>query len=172
MADTRPLIFRSAFLSQLGAFHAAWAAVDQCVDISIGRFLKLPHEQTHLLTSGMMFGRKAKLLADLLGRSDHPRKAEALGALNKIRGEIRRDWLAHSYITSTQETVTFIYRNTSGEFKVNKLTYSVKEFRDHVTGMIEAGTLLESSLEITREEWADFLLAAESAANRDSTSPA
>jgi hypothetical protein len=179
MADTlkteasNALMFNPDFLRLLGMFHGAWTSVDQAVDYAIGHFLKIPHEQTHLLTSGMMmFGRKAQLLAGLIARSDHPQKADLLAALNHFRGEVKRDWLVHAYVQSTPTRVTFIHRNTSGEYKVKKLSFSLPEFHKHLVEMTQAGEKFQIAIGLTPEALADFVAAAERAENKATTSPA
>jgi hypothetical protein len=173
--DAKPtkdaLIFDKDFLHMLGAFHAAWSSIEQTADFAIGRFLNISHEQAHLLTSGMMFGRKAQLLAGLIARSGHAKKDVLLRSLNKIRGEIRRDWITHAYIKSSATRVIFIYRNNSGEYKVNKLSFTYAEFLHHVATMTEAGAAFTEAVGFSDDAIDEFVAAAENAANRPSTSP-
>src|ERR1051326_8177509 len=83
------------FNALLDLFLGCWATFEMTTDFAIGKFLKTPHEQTHLITAGMMSGRRAGLLADLVGRSDHPRKAEILNAFDKLRGMSTKDIFVH-----------------------------------------------------------------------------
>lgn len=106
------LVFQDQFANALGRFHLVWASVDLITDFAIYKFLNVSAEQAHLITSGMMFGRKSRLLADLISRSNHPNKAEILGPFNKLRGSNKRDILAHSYVSSTPNSVR-IYRKTN-----------------------------------------------------------
>jgi hypothetical protein len=167
----KALQFEADFLRWLGAFHGAWSSLEQTVNYAIGYFLKLPHEQTHLLTSGTMFGRKATLLAGLIARSDHPHKAILQGELNHARGQVKRDWLSHAYLVSTPTAVTFIHRNVSGEYKVNKLTFTLEEFKAHVITMIDSGTRFQDALGVTPDGIADFVNACDRAVNKAKTSP-
>src|SRR3954470_15790553 len=79
------------FNALLDLFLGAWASFEMTTDFAIGKLLKTSHEQTHLITAGMTFGRRARLLADLVSHSDHPRKAEILAAFNKLCGMSTKD---------------------------------------------------------------------------------
>jgi hypothetical protein len=98
------------YLISIGLFRGAWASLELTTDYAIWKFLGVTPERAHLITSGMMFGRKARLLADLIGRSDHPNKAEILGWFNKLSGMSKRDVFAHSYVWSDGEIVKFVDR--------------------------------------------------------------
>src|SRR5262249_2400557 len=86
------LLFRPDFVHELGWFFGAWSTFDMVTDFALGRFLNLPHQDTHLLTAGMVWGRKARLLVDLISRSSHPNKQSLLRALN-ILGEFIAQFL-------------------------------------------------------------------------------
>jgi hypothetical protein len=85
------------YLIVMRLFQGAWASLELTTDYAIWNFFNVTPEQAHLITSGMMFGRKARLLADLIGRSDHRDKAEILGSFNEVRTG-KRDVFAHSYV--------------------------------------------------------------------------
>ena len=161
------LLFKDEFLAALGMFHGAWSDADLTVDYAIGQFLNLQPEQTHLLTSGMMFGRKAQLLAGLIARSDHAQKTELVAALNVLRGEIRRDWIAHAYLMATDDTVTFIHRNVSGEYRVNELTFTLTEFLEHAKKLAEAALQLQKALDLKRDKQEAFIESARKAVNKN-----
>src|SRR3954470_8073310 len=118
------------FNALLDLFLGAWASFEMTTDFAIGKFLKTSHEQTHLITAGMMFGRRAMLLADLVGHSDHPRKAEILGAFNKLRGMNIRDIFIQSCRRSNSEEVRFQGRSTNGQFKTKSHKFTKGEFMD------------------------------------------
>jgi hypothetical protein len=160
------LLLKTEFLEALGMFHGAWSDMDLSVDYAIGQFLEIPPEQTHLLTSGMMFGRKATLLAGLIARSDHPNKDKLMEALNVARGEIRRDWLTHAYLNATPTTVTFVHRNASGEYKVNQLSFTMEEFLDHCLKLARAGHQFQSAIGLTESRQDAFVNAAKKAENK------
>jgi hypothetical protein len=165
MADhsKNKLIFNPGFLQLLGMFHGAWASVDMTADFAIGQFMKLPHQQTHLMTAGMAVGAKFRLLADLIGRSDHPKKSELLGALNKIRGETKREVLAHSYIRSSATAVTFLDRKGGGEYRAKEYPFSLLQFSSHVKILTQSGQDFEAALGADPKELRDFWDAAISA---------
>jgi len=79
----------------------------------------------------MVFGRKARLLDDLITHSDDNRKQKLLEAFNKIRAA-KRDIIAHSYHGSNELSVQYVERNTSGRFKANVNTYTFNEFKQYV----------------------------------------
>ncbi len=114
----------------LGLFHMAFSRLDIATDFAIGKFLSVTPEEAHLITAGMMFGRKARLLAGLISRSDHPRKAAILSEFNAIRGNNKREILLHGHIYQQNEedrTVSFIERSVSGEFKATVHTFGLRD---------------------------------------------
>jgi hypothetical protein len=116
MSNTGPMVWRDDYTQLMGHFQSMWGSVEVITDYAIWRFLKVTPGQAHLITSGMMFGRKARLLADLIGRSDDPKKAQILGAFNQLRGLSKRDLFAHAYVRSDGKSVTFLERSQGGEF--------------------------------------------------------
>jgi hypothetical protein len=119
----------------------------------------------------MMFGRKARLLADLIGHSDHPKRAELLGCFNKIRGNNKRDIFAHSYQRSNSTHLTFVERSTGGEFRANAHQFSLEDFERHTVGLMKLGIEFFNLLGATPEAVTEFADAAFKADRRDSTSP-
>jgi hypothetical protein len=107
MTDKR-LILNPDFLLALGGFHGAWSSLEVLVSYSIGHALKIPFNETHMLTSGMEFGRKATLLRNLVHRSDRKNKAQIIGLIGRLQNESLRNVFAHGMITSSRDTVTFI----------------------------------------------------------------
>src|SRR5262245_60973915 len=107
------LVYQGEFARLLGLFFITWSQVDELVDYAIGDFLAISSVQTHLLTSGTVFGRKVRLLEGLIARSKHPKKDVLRRNLNFFRDTAKRDLLSHSYIASTSTTVTFIHRQAS-----------------------------------------------------------
>jgi hypothetical protein len=159
------------YLVLVGLFQGAWASLELTTDYAIWKFLKVTREQAHLITSGIMFGRKARLLADLIGRSDHPNKAKILGAFNEVRGTMnKRDIFAHSYVWSDQNVVKFIDRQAGGEYKAKEHRFTLKQFRDYVLEFSLSAERFYLSLGATREEINVFGNAALSL-NRRSTHP-
>jgi hypothetical protein len=154
------LIYRPDFLEKLGRFHAVWATTDVVIDIAVGRFLNLPHEETHLVTAAMEFGRKATLLRGLVARSKHPNKETIMKGLNAIQNASKRNTFAHSYQQSTKDKVIFVERIPHGRFSASKHTFTLPQFRDHVLEVIKAGRYLHDGLGITQKEMDDFVEAA------------
>src|ERR1700730_3783611 len=171
MPTTGPLSFRDDYTQLMGRLQSQWAALEIITDYAIGKFLKVTDGQAHLITSGMMFGRKGRLLADLIAKSDHPRKAAILGAFNKLRGMSKRDMFAHSYLRSTKDTVTFLDRSVSGEFRAEEHTFTLEEFRAYVMDFEIAIGAFQASLGATRGQFEAFAKAALSLSRNSKTSP-
>jgi hypothetical protein len=154
------LIFDPEFQRVLGQFHFIWNVVDLTTDYAICKFLNVTHEQAHIIVSGMMFGKKAKLLVDLVSRSADQKKAEILGAFNYLRNNGKRDAIVHSYIDSKKDTVTFISKNPSGKYKTESLTFTLKEFAAHVAELLIKGRVFHEALGVSNEEFNAFAEAA------------
>jgi hypothetical protein len=108
------------FNLRLGLFYGAWTAADMTIDMAIGRFLYLTDYEAQLLTSGMEFGPKARLLYELVKRSLHPKRTDILHSLNKLRNDAKRNVLAHSYLIADRESVTFLERSRGADYTVKK----------------------------------------------------
>ena len=93
-----PMVKHASYLQLLGIFHSNWSAIDLYTDFAIYNFLHVTPQQAHLITSGMVFGRKARLLDDLIRNSDDGRKQKLLEAFNKIRAA-KHDIIAHSELS-------------------------------------------------------------------------
>jgi hypothetical protein len=165
-----PLAKNAQYLQNLGVFHSNWSAIDLYTDFAIFQFLKVTPEQAHLITSGMMFGRKARLLDDLIRHSNDQRKPKLLEAFNKIRAA-KRDIISHSYVKSDALSVTFLEKNTSGTFKAKPHTYSANEFYAHVKTAADAATAFLSALECNQDDINAFAEAAINLTNKSPTSP-
>ena len=96
----KEMVFDQNFVWFLGAFFGTWATLELVASYGIGKFLRISHEEAHILTSGMEFGRKAMLLRNVVRRSDDPKRAQILGAVGKIQNESKRNVLAHAFIIS------------------------------------------------------------------------
>jgi hypothetical protein len=155
----------------MGNFHGNWGSMELTTDIAICKFLNVTTKEAHLITAGMLLGRKALLLAGLVSRSDHPQKTEILSAFNRIRGMSRRDMFAHAYIRSDATTVTFLDRSSGGEFIAKEHTYTLEQFRKHVADFAKAGGEFYAALGLTKEECNEFAKAALSLNRKSKTSP-
>lgn len=121
-----------------------------------------------------MFGRKARLLADLIRKSDHPKRAALLGAFNKIRGEGKRDIIAHAYIGGGDKPgeVSLIERQASGAFNAKRHKYKVVELMQHATSLALAVGEIHGCLGLSQKEIDAFAEAAFKASRKEDTSPA
>ena len=150
---------------RLGVFHAMWGSIDLVTDMAIGRFLGLGHDDTHAVTWGMMFGAKAKLLANLIRRSEHPSKATLLTSLNALRGDAKRDILAHGYQVEGHGHVGFLERPRGGSDKAFKGTlhlFTYETFRLHVNKLIGDGIAFMDILDYDQDDINAFAEAARS----------
>ena len=159
-----PLQTHPRFIHHLGLFYNAWTAVDLTVDLAIGIFLKIPNDQALILTSGMQFGPKIRLLYEVVSTGDHPNKGAILGPLNKLRNDAKRNVFAHAYIVSTPTKVTFVERRPGGPFKVLLHTYTLEEWVEHVVKFAQASDELWSALGQPAGEYGAFVQAALNAA--------
>lgn len=155
----------------LSVFHGLWALVDMTTDYAIFKFLNVTPEQAHLITSGMMYGRKARLLADLVGRSDHPNKAQILGALNWIRGHSKRDIITHGYQKFDDDSIEFVERSSSGEFQARGHVFTNQEFLDHVRTLAQKGRQFQEGLGASQDDMRQFADAAFNLNRKSKTSP-
>lgn len=165
------IMAKSAVYNQLiGIFHGNWSAIDLYTDYAIYKFLRVTPQQGHLITSGMMFGRKARLLDDLLKHSDDPRKSKMIEAFNKIR-TAKRDILTHSYVRSDALTVTFMERKISGPFSAKEHTFTFQELQTHALDIADAAAAFFDALGATQADIDAFANAALSLNRKSNTSP-
>jgi hypothetical protein len=157
------------FQNALGIFHSNWNAIDLYTDFAIYQFLKVTPEQAHLITSGMMFGRKARLLSDLIKNSSDARKQKLLDAFGKV-GKAKREIITHSYLASGPFNVRFLERNTSNAFKAKVHDFSPQQFHEHVQFIAKSAEEFRDALEISQDELNDFVNAALSLNNSPTTS--
>jgi hypothetical protein len=125
------------FHKWLGQFHGIWLTLDPVLDYSIGYFLSIPPDDTHIIVAGMEFGRKLRILIDLIRRYPHPQKAELIKQLKILQGS-KRDQITHAYIASDREQVIFILRSRGGEYSATELRFAIKEFGEHVVKILHA----------------------------------
>lgn len=157
---------------RLGVFHAVWSTIDVTVDYAIGKFLGVPHAEAHLVTWGMMHGPKVKLLAKLIKRSDAPNKAAILTALNAIRGDTKRDIIAHGYPLVGDRGIAFVERSRgSQDFSTKHHHFTHAEFREHVERAIKLAHDFGGAMGHPFAEIGDFVDAARSLESKSSTSP-
>ena len=88
--------FPRDFHRLLGLFHSIWLSVDPLIDFQIGKLLNSNYIDTHILTAGMEFGRKLRILIDLLKRSDLKNKDVLIESLRMLQ-QSRRENITHAY---------------------------------------------------------------------------
>jgi hypothetical protein len=159
------------FLMLLGAFFGAWASFDMTVDMAIGKLLGLPHEITHLLTVGLDFNRKVRVVEGLAKMKDHKNRAKMIGALRRAQNHAKRNIFAHCVMQSTETSVSFLERTRQGELDIIDHTFTLEEFAKHVHEFTRAGNEFYESLEISISEYEAFVASAR-AEKRASTSAA
>jgi hypothetical protein len=147
------------FNLMLGMFYSAWTSTDMTIDYAIGRFLEISRKQTHVLTSGMMYGTKIRLLKELVKDSDHENKAEITYALNSLQNESKRNVFAHSYIVGDPNSITFVERTSGGPYSVRTHKFTLIQWNSHVTHFVTISKRLWDALEISPEALEAFALA-------------
>lgn len=136
---------------RLGVFHAVWSTIDITVDMAIGSFLDVTDEEAIMVTWGMMFGPKVKLLASLVRRSQHPEKQAIMTSLNAVRGDAKRDVLAHGYQLGGLTQLGFIEKARGNDFTTKVHLFTNEEFRLHVDKLIGHANQLQAALAFTPE---------------------
>ena len=94
-----PLVIAAAGIATLIGTRS-FADSHTMMDYAIGKLLHLRPHQTHLLTSGMDFGRKLRLLLHGYKRGRHKRKNVIIGCLNYFWSE-KRNIFAHSFMITS-----------------------------------------------------------------------
>jgi hypothetical protein len=123
-----------------------------------------------MITSGLMFGRKARLLDDPIRNSQDPRKPKLLEPFNIIRAA-KRDVISHSYVASDAVCVKYLERLTSGRTKAIVHTYTFDEFKAHVIDIHNAADAFLEALGATGAEIDAFVNAVFNLERKSSTSP-
>lgn len=165
------LAYNAKFWAALGAFQVNWAGIELITDYAISKFLNVTHEQGHLITSGMMFGIKARLLGDLISRSDHPNKAAMKGAFNNIRNLAKRNTFVHSYIRSRKEDVQFVDRASGGEYRTTVHTFTLDQMVEHARKVRGYANDFMAALQPDEGDVSAFADAALSLSNKSKMSP-
>jgi hypothetical protein len=168
---SKSLLFQNHFLTSYGAFYAMWATIELILSYGITKYLNISEEDGHIVTSGMEFGRKITLLRNLVYKSKNPNKKKLISVLSKIQNESKRNVFAHSFVTSTEPTVTFVERSRGGDYKVTRHPYTDKEFFARATNVSESAAQLEQLLEMKQEDHMRFMKAAFSAETSSLKSP-
>jgi hypothetical protein len=153
------LALTAEFQHVLGSFYLLWSSFEFIVDFAIWRFLKLEPTVAHLMTAGLDFNRKARLLRGVIKRSGHTKTAQLQTALNEIQNESKRNVFAHSFWMATPTTVTFIERSRHGPMEIKQHTFTLEEFRSHVLRIEKACSDFEEALAVPREDILDFVRA-------------
>jgi hypothetical protein len=158
------------FQRALGNFFVAWAHVELLTSYAIGKLLKISDEEAHVLTAGMEFGRKARLLRNLAYRDETHRRG-IMSALNKLTKDLKRDVFAHSYLLSNPQTATFVDRARGGDYDVTPHQFTRETFVAYVNRFHDAGHELEAAIDALPSRLDEFANAAFSAAVRAGKSP-
>ena len=94
-----------------------------------------------------------------------------MGSSSKVRGGNMRDIFAHSYVRSGDDSVTFVDRSSSGEFKATEHTFTLRELAKHVHDFVFAVDAFWKSLGVTKPEVEAFAMAAFSLNRKSKISP-
>lgn len=174
MIDSLPetaIIRQPQFNELLGLFNSGWATLEMTTDFAIYKFLGVTELQAHLITGGLMFGRKARLLTDLIGRSNHAKKDKILKAFLAIRANNKRDVFAHGYIWSSSKIVRFIERPAGGEATAIVHEFTLDAFGKHIADFAQKCWDFYEALECDWDEVQAFGDAALSLDRKSKRSP-
>jgi hypothetical protein len=152
--ETETGAFPPNFHHVLGQFHCMWMMFDVTLDFAIRKLLGITNQQAHIMCTGMEFGKKLRLVSELLKKGDVAGSAELLSAV-KILQSSKRDPLTHGYISSNSTHVTFIYRNR-GSYSVDKHEFAIAEFQEHVAKMVKATIQFQKALAASADELVEF----------------
>jgi len=156
--ETEAGAFPPNFHHVLGQFHSMWMMFDVTLDFAIKKLLGINNQQAHILCTGMEFGKKLRLVSELLKRGDVANGQELASAV-KILQSARRDALTHGYIASNSTHVTFIYRNR-GTYSVDKVEFSIDEFEEHVAKMVKATIQFQKAIAPDVNQLGEFAISA------------
>jgi hypothetical protein len=160
------------FVMALGTFYVNWAKIELLMDLAICKFLDVAPTQAHAVTAAIDFGRRAFWLRSLINESaTHKNKGNLIKALSGIQNDSKRNIFAHSYLSSTENTVTFIERSPHGKFTVRRHRYTQRGFSDHVNAIADSASAFQTALGISDDELNAFARAAINLTNKSHTSP-
>jgi hypothetical protein len=168
---TTKLALTAEFNHLLGLFFCQFTTLDLTIDWAVGEFLKTSPYETHVLTAGLMFGQKARLLTDLIKASSHTNRDKILAPLARLRGMTRREVFAHSYIWSDNNTVKFVHRTSGQRFEAKEYAFTWIEFNEHVLQVTKDITEFYKVLGVSDDELRAFAEAALSRSSRTNKSP-
>ena len=168
---SKSVAFSDEFIWHYGAFHASWISGEALLCYMIGSLLKISHTETHIITAGMEFGRKAAIARNLAYLSKHPKKKEVIGLIGRLQNESKRNVFAHGLMVNNNETVTFLDRSRGGDYDVTAYSFSLKEFVLHVQSVAKIGADLHRAFGADEADLEAFHQAALSIANKSATSP-
>lgn len=144
------------FRRLLGSFYTSWAATEFLIDFAIGRFLKIPDKETHMITIGMRFGSKCMLLKTLVSKSDHKNKSDINKHLKVIQNDGMRNIFAHSFIQSDEHGVIFAARSSHGGYSVTPHPFTPHSFAQHVGEFLSTTVQFENALAFARADLQAF----------------
>lgn len=159
------------FTSEFGRFFGIWQATELAVDYAVGKFLNLPDEETHLLTAGLEFNRKIRLLMALVKRSSDPEKSSILAGLKTIQNDSLRNVFAHSFIDHTPTEVIFIQRSRHGNYDPVEYKFTMASFKEHVEKLLLAAIAFHEAIGLSQERNQEFANAALRVNSKPTTSP-
>jgi len=168
---SKSVAFSDAFIWHYGAFHASWISAEALLCYMIGSVLKISHTDTHIITAGMEFGRKAAIARNLVYRSNHPKKSDVIGLIGKLQNESKRNVFAHGLMVTNNDKVTFLDRTRGGDYDVTAHSFTLEEFIKHVKSVVKIGAELHRAFGPNEDDLEAFHQAALSIANKSATSP-
>jgi hypothetical protein len=118
-----------------------------------------------------MFERRASTLRGLLAMNKKP--SGAIELINDITQEAKRNSIIHGHVFIGQEgkTIIFVKRSVEQELKATKQEFDHNSLLARVGSLAQKVQQLQSLLEITDDELAEFTNIGQILANKSRTSP-
>jgi hypothetical protein len=152
-----PLGMTPEFMSEFGRFFGVWANAEMALDFAIGKLLGIPHEETHLITAGADFNRKARLLQALVQRKKPPRANEIIKALRTIQNESLRNVFSHSYYSGDTHRMEFVERSRHENYDPKVHIFTMEQFEGHVEKLLAASHQFTEAVGIPMAELQKFV---------------
>ena len=154
----------------VGFYHIAWSTTEAIIECAIAKQLNLGPIEGSIVTSGIMFVGRAKMLEALLLREEKA-NATALKFLRRIMNSPDRVDLTHSIVGLNDTGLYFRRRKLDGGFKSTDIPYDLVSLITKAKDLSLNAGELQKALGITDDDFNTYFQAAHSAVAKDGKSP-
>lgn len=154
----------------LGHYHIAWSVAEALIEVAIAKLLRLGPTEGSIVTAGLMFVGRAKILEALLARKEGGNK-KALRHLRSIMNRPDRVDLTHSVVMFHDEGLYFRRRKVDGELRSADIPYDWRGLMEKTAALSQTTMKLQQALDISDKAIHEFFQAAHSAAAKVEKSP-